>query len=203
MGVMLQFPTVYRDLTSQFLEWKQQTFRSLTPEMKQVILTHETDFNDKTEENRHMPIEIFNAADRVHTNIWIGSADCAEDKAFLGSNGINVILNMAAECTYSNAYRHVRVVRIGIDDAKLTNVGIFEKAADVIKDAVRNEENILVHCAAGVSRSATAVIAYLMLYKGLGWHEALEVLRESRPCVSPHPLLCRALIRDFGDRFIP
>jgi len=203
MGVMLQFPAVYRDLTDQYQDWKQQTFRSLPPEMKQVITSHEADFSHRHEENQTMPVEVFTDANQVHPNIWIGSADCAEDRVFLGTNNIDVILNMAAECTYKSPSRKVRVVRIGIDDGKLTNVGVFEKAADVIKESVRAEENVFVHCAAGISRSCAAVISYLMLHKGLGWIESLEVIRESRPWVNPHPLLCRAIIRDFGDRFIP
>ena len=45
---------------------------------------------------------------------------------------------------------------------------------------------MLVHCFAGISRSATICIAYLMLTQGFSMHQALEFTRCRRPCVSPN-----------------
>lgn len=45
---------------------------------------------------------------------------------------------------------------------------------------------MLVHCYAGISRSATICIAYLMLTQGFSMHQALEFTRTKRPCVSPN-----------------
>lgn len=45
---------------------------------------------------------------------------------------------------------------------------------------------MLVHCFAGISRSATICIAYLMLTQGFSMHQALEFTRSKRPCVSPN-----------------
>lgn len=42
------------------------------------------------------------------------------------------------------------------------------------------------HCFAGISRSATICIAYLMLTEGFSMHQALEYTRCKRPCVSPN-----------------
>ena len=203
MGALLMFPSQYRDYTDEFTEWRQQTFRTLPDGMRSVICYHEDDWNDKWQENIVASPGIFNKADRVHPNIWLGSASCAEDNKFLDRENIAVILNMAVECKYLRSVPTARVVRIGIEDGKLTNVGVFEKAAEEIHRAVTSGSQILVHCAAGVSRSATAVAAYMMLYEDLGWAQALVEIRKSRPCINPHPLLLRALIRDFGSRFLP
>jgi predicted protein tyrosine phosphatase len=201
MGALLAFPPVLHDYTDDFVEWEQLPFRALSERMKSVVRRCEEEHEEKWQENMGILWESVNLADRVHPRIWIGSADAAESEDFIEKNQIDVILNMSLECTYNSA-PSCRVVRIGIADAKLTNVGVFAKAAEVIANAVRNDENILVHCAAGVSRSCTAVVAHLMLYKGLGWDEALFEIREHRPCVNPHPLLQRSLMRDFGDEFI-
>lgn len=45
---------------------------------------------------------------------------------------------------------------------------------------------MLVHCVAGVSRSASLVQAYLMRKHRLGAAEALARLRAARPVVNPH-----------------
>lgn len=45
---------------------------------------------------------------------------------------------------------------------------------------------VLVHCAAGVSRSATLVIAYLMKRKGMPFLEAYSFVKERRPIIRPN-----------------
>ncbi|KAF3699405.1 Dual specificity protein phosphatase 22-B [Channa argus] len=39
---------------------------------------------------------------------------------------------------------------------------------------------------AGVSRSVTLVVAYIMTVTGLGWQEALAAVRVVRPCAGPN-----------------
>lgn len=45
----------------------------------------------------------------------------------------------------------------------------------------------LVHCNAGVSRSASIVIGYLMLREGLSFDDALRQVKLARPSVCPNP----------------
>ena len=45
-------------------------------------------------------------------------------------------------------------------------------------------KNILVHCFMGSSRSATIIIAYLMRYKGYGYRDALNFIKEKRSVVN-------------------
>ena len=45
---------------------------------------------------------------------------------------------------------------------------------------------ILVHCAAGVSRSASFVIAYLMGKKNMSFDEAFEHTKERRKIIRPN-----------------
>lgn len=200
MGALLAFPSVFRDYTDNFTEWKQQTFKSLSDLMKQVITIHEKSWTVKLEQNLTTPMIVFEKADQVHPGIWIGSYSSVVDDD-LGKE-IDVVLNMAIECDYTFKNK-VQLVKIGIEDGRLTNVGVFRKAAEVIYNARQDGKNILVHCAAGVSRSSTAVLAYLMLYESMGWQDALGYVQKSRSVVNPHPLLVRSLIRDLGPDFIP
>ncbi|KAM6948422.1 dual specificity protein phosphatase 22-B isoform 2-T2 [Aplochiton taeniatus] len=39
---------------------------------------------------------------------------------------------------------------------------------------------------AGVSRSVTLVVAYIMTVTGLGWQETLTAVRAARPCAAPN-----------------
>jgi protein-tyrosine phosphatase len=88
-----------------------------------------------------------------------------------------------------------------MNDGEMANSGLFDKAAEVINNAVNTNTPILVHCAAGVSRSSTAVIAYLMNYHGVTWTKSLEKLRKERPAINPHPMLQATMVRDLGKKF--
>lgn len=46
--------------------------------------------------------------------------------------------------------------------------------------------NVLVHCRAGISRSSTIVIAYLIQKDRLSFEDALQLVRSSRPIVMPN-----------------
>ena len=52
---------------------------------------------------------------------------------------------------------------------------------------------MLVHCRLGVNRSVTVVAAFLMHRYGFGADEALQLLRERRPCAQPNELYCQQL----------
>jgi dual specificity phosphatase 12 len=63
----------------------------------------------------------------------------------------------------------------------------FKAATDYIKAAIKSGGIVLVHCYAGVSRSASVVIAYLMRELGLTMLDALTYCRKRRPIVFPNP----------------
>lgn len=47
--------------------------------------------------------------------------------------------------------------------------------------------NVLVHCFAGISRSSSGIIAYLMNKYGQTFTEALAYCKAKRPIVDPNP----------------
>lgn len=62
----------------------------------------------------------------------------------------------------------------------------FDEAHNFIEEARRNKCNILVHCKAGISRSPTIAIAYLMRWKRLHLQDAYNLVKRCRPQISPN-----------------
>ena len=59
---------------------------------------------------------------------------------------------------------------------------------DNIDEARKKNPNavIFVHCKAGKSRSATVVVAYLILFEGMKQRDAYDYVKNLRPEVSPN-----------------
>lgn len=67
----------------------------------------------------------------------------------------------------------------------------IEKCIKIID--MHRQQNILVHCNAGVSRSATIVIAYLMLLQKLSYADAFDKVKAVRNCIKPNEGFVRQL----------
>lgn len=74
------------------------------------------------------------------------------------------------------------------------------KCVKFIHEARENGGSVLVHCAQGKSRSATAVVAYLMTCyngKGVEFEEGLRLVQEQRKMAEPNPTFVQ-LLKSFG-----
>lgn len=68
-------------------------------------------------------------------------------------------------------------------------VSAFDVATAWIHNALENQGAVLVHCAAGISRSVTVVCAYLLRYHGDRFHSAemaVSHVQKARPWASPN-----------------
>ncbi|KFU91953.1 Dual specificity phosphatase DUPD1, partial [Chaetura pelagica] len=129
----------------------------------------------------------------VWPNLYIGDEKTALDRYSLEKAGFTHILNAAHGQRNVNTgpeYYHDMTVEyhgVEADDLPTFNLSqFFYSASKFIDNALQDERNkVLVHCAMGRSRSATLVLAYLMIYKKMTVVDAIEQVSRHR-CILPN-----------------
>lgn len=101
---------------------------------------------------------------QILPNLFLGNQQGASDKALIDAHGIKWIVNVTTDCpNFHIDDPTINYLRIPILDT--WNQGIcqyFQSAIDFINAGIASGASVLIHCAAGISRSATITIAYLM-----------------------------------------
>ena len=92
---------------------------------------------------------------------------------------------------------HFLYMELHISDSANAKIGrVLRPAADFIARGLATGESVLVHCKAGISRSATVILGYLLFHRrdlAPTLPAALALLREVRPCANPRPEFMLAL----------
>lgn len=84
------------------------------------------------------------------------------------------------------------------DAEQITDTGILRRTTSFIHENRLRNGGVLVHCHAGISRSATLVLAYLIEYQGMTLPTAYAALVAGRAIANPHPQLMMSLVQAYG-----
>jgi len=107
--------------------------------------------------------------------------------------GITVIVDAA---NLSNkSVKGVETIKIELEDFETSNLKhYFDIISDKIKRVKNEKGKVLVHCAAGISRSATLCIAYFVKHENLTLKNAYEKVFLKRSVISPNSEFWKQLI---------
>jgi len=84
---------------------------------------------------------------------------------------------------------------IHADDALYQDLSqYFPRIIRFIEEA-RSKTNILVHCYAGISRSVTSVVAYLMQKRQWTYERTISFVKAQRSIANPNPSFVKQLKR--------
>ncbi|ETN64556.1 dual specificity phosphatase [Anopheles darlingi] len=129
------------------------------------------------------PIEIL-------PGLFLGNASHSEDLKSLKKYNIKYILNVTPDLP--NVFERdgqIHYLQIPITDHWSQASDLANHFPDAIKfiDEARSKGcGVLVHCLAGVSRSVTVTLAYLMFARTLSLNDAFLLVRSRKPDVSPN-----------------
>lgn len=125
--------------------------------------------------------------DQVEPGLWIGDIGDAKDSSLLSRLGVTHVISAAPEHDLAFSY-HVKVLRFVLSDKNWERARpVFGETVHYIQEAYRFDGTVFVHCQEGISRSATLVLAYLMISRRSTLSEAHSILKAVRPRIEPNP----------------
>ena len=104
-----------------------------------------------------------NHIDKVIDHLYIGNIYTALNEDILKEHNIQAVVNCTTDIPFF--------------------LDLFDHILDIIKTHIDNNENVFVHCRAGVQRSASIVVAYLMKYNKINLEKATTYLKTIRHCI--------------------
>ncbi|XP_017055749.1 dual specificity protein phosphatase 18 isoform X2 [Drosophila ficusphila] len=109
--------------------------------------------------------------------------------AYMDKLGVSCVINVAPELPDTPLPSQKNPLYLRIDAQDRSEVDLskhFDEVADLIEEVRRSGGCSLIHCVAGVSRSASLCLAYLMKHAGMSLREAYQHIQSIRPQVRPN-----------------
>jgi protein-tyrosine phosphatase len=123
-------------------------------------------------------------AHEILPGIWLGNKRASENSKWMKENNITVVFNATKDIPFSPTIK--KQYRIPVDDnlqpEEIRNMTLWSHEA-VYK--VMQEHNkgqiILIHCHAGMQRSAAIMAMYMIATRGVNWQQAITYIQSIRP----------------------
>lgn len=126
-------------------------------------------------------------ATQVLPHLYLGNMRDASDMASLSRLNIRYVLNVTAKPPSYHLppgfhYKHLEAADNGLQNLRQ----FFEEAFGFIDEAKKAGAGVLVHCQAGISRSPTIAVAYLMKHYPMAMADAYKFVKTKRSIISPN-----------------
>lgn len=119
--------------------------------------------------------------------LYLGTKQDSESFELLSKLRIKYVLNVTPNIPNCFENNGIKYMQIPIMDHWSQNLAaFFPEAIEFIDEARRAKCGILVHCLAGVSRSVTVTVAYLMQKLCLSLNDAYDFVKERKSNISPN-----------------
>uniref|UniRef100_A0A915AAN4 Protein-tyrosine-phosphatase n=1 Tax=Parascaris univalens TaxID=6257 RepID=A0A915AAN4_PARUN len=120
----------------------------------------------------------------------------------MAKHKITHIINATNEVPNLKSLGNIQRSKLWLDDTPQTYIyPHLELQSDQIQAIIADGGQVLVHCVAGVSRSASICLAYLTKYKCRSLRDAYHLMASKRPMVRPNLGFWRQLIAFEQVRF--
>ncbi|OXB65881.1 hypothetical protein ASZ78_008575 [Callipepla squamata] len=123
---------------------------------------------------------------RITPCLYLSDSVAASSAQLLAANHITTIINVSREMA-SVPHPGVQYLHVPVADTPTAPISAcFNSVSNLIRSVGERGGRTLLHCAAGVSRSATVCIAYLMKHHVMSLLSAHAWVRSCRPIIRPN-----------------
>lgn len=124
---------------------------------------------------------------RIDNNLYLGGILGASNSNLISRLRITSIVQILSRDALVKKHKNIRYLEINIDDLPSASISrVIPDAIRFIHRELNNGGVVLIHCAAGVSRSGSVAVAYFMAKYNLSYQAALARVRKGRGCVCPN-----------------
>lgn len=116
--------------------------------------------------------------------LYFGSQDIACDITILNSLKITDILSVGITVPKYNSFKYKFIEAYDLPSFNLKN--IFDECFLYIENIRMLGRRVFIHCNAGVSRSPTIIIAYVMRHLKISFDEAFKLVKKARITINPN-----------------
>ena len=133
-------------------------------------------------------------------SLFLGGYEVANDASLLSKLGISHVVQLGNASEIADLYRvdsdKFVIHRILVEDSVRDHMtpALLDFALNFIAESLCSGGRVLVHCRAGVSRSSSVVIAFLVRERGMGVKEARIFVKQRRPCICPNSTFQKDLV---------
>ena len=151
-----------------------------------------------------------NNADEIIPRLWLGNVRASQDEDFIRRENIDVIFNCTKDLPF--LYDIPKQYRVPVDDnlqeEEIRNLKLWSpEIAHKLLTLYNQGHTILVHCYAGMQRSAACVAIFLIALKHMNGQDAMKYIRSRRSVAfQPRANFGRSIEffeHDFFNRILP
>lgn len=123
-------------------------------------------------------------ADEIIPRVWLGNRYAAMDEEWLTDNNIQTVFNCTKDLPFHETIK--TRYRVPVDDnlesEEINNMTKWspEIAYKILRE-YKTGKNMLIHCAAGMQRSAAALTIFLITLTGDNAPKLMSMIRKKRP----------------------
>lgn len=127
-------------------------------------------------------------ASAIQPFLYLGGKSDAESQDFFRHSGVRHVLNVTTDCpNFFEDCPEFTYKTVPIKDTWHQNISAyFNETTAFIDAALAAGGSVLVHCMGGISRSATVIIAYLMMKNRWPLNYTYGFVKSIRPNISPN-----------------
>ncbi|KAI0332523.1 phosphatases II [Cubamyces sp. BRFM 1775] len=130
--------------------------------------------------------------------VYVGDLAAAENPQVLATLGVTHVLSAmcghvalppSTALPHLGPHRTLQRLQLPLQDSPFSELAAFlPRATAWIGAALRDPSaRVLIHCAQGVSRSASVAAAFLISHYGCTPDQAVQLVQAKRPCAQPNP----------------